>query len=83
MARQLKDPYSAKYTFEEPRKGMCKDGLLLGGEKHYGYIVPVTINAKNSYGGYTGNELHYFFFSEGRFGDATSLLSSGMAMFLE
>lgn len=52
----LKDPESARYDFfERPKPGW--NGL--GGAK-FGYIVCANINAKNSYGGYTGNRLSYF-----------------------
>jgi hypothetical protein len=47
----LKDPVSAQYRFSEPRKGLLKPW---SGGKFYGYLVLTAINAKNSYGGYTG-----------------------------
>lgn len=53
----LKDPESAKYKFEKPIKGWYGKTLsnLAGPRKiDYGWIVLVRVNAKNSYGGYTG-----------------------------
>jgi hypothetical protein len=56
MAQRLKDPYSAQYQFlSQPRTAW--NGI--GGLK-YGYAVCVLINAKNSFGGYTGSQLSYF-----------------------
>ena len=46
----LKDPGSARYKFAAPHKGWCK----FNGKVNYGWIVDYTVNAKNSYGGYTG-----------------------------
>ncbi|HCD8204972.1 TPA: hypothetical protein ND709_004620, partial [Klebsiella michiganensis] len=50
MSARLKDPYSARYDFNEPFKGWCKSGFTT----YYGWLVPFTLNAKNSYGGYVG-----------------------------
>ena len=83
MSKLLKDPDSAKYTFGEPRKGMVQDGFLRGGTKYYGYIVPTEINAKNSYGGYTGGKLYYFMLSGGLVWDASSSMASGNGTFAE
>jgi hypothetical protein len=76
MSRRLKDPHSAVYTFHPARKGIGQDGLLRGAKRYYGYIVPVDINAKNSYGGYAGTQKFYFFFMPtlGRFSECTSEL---------
>lgn len=52
----LKDPASANYTFlNEPRTGWNSFGGL-----KFGYVVCAYINAKNSFGGYTGNRMSYF-----------------------
>ena len=57
MADLLKDPYSARY----------EDTRLLGpgwykslNDLYAGYVVCSQINAKNSFGAYTGRQLHYF-----------------------
>lgn len=81
--RMLNDPYSAVYNFGTPRKGVAQDGIALGGKKHFGWIVPVTINAKNDFGAYTGERSHYFFIAEGQVGDITGLKSAGMARFVD
>lgn len=67
MASSLKDPESARYTFEPTFKGYSQDGSMAasGGKVTYGYVAPVLVNAKNSYGGYTGNHQYVFMFSNG------------------
>lgn len=66
-SRQLKDPDSATYTFMgAPQKGHVYiwrglvGGLLTGHVLEFGYKGDVGINAKNSYGGYTGMQRHYY-----------------------
>lgn len=55
MEAKLKDPDSAKYRFGQPRKGYANKGMALGGQVIFvGYVVPFQVNAKNSFGGYTG-----------------------------
>jgi hypothetical protein len=83
MSNTLKDPYSAVYTFSTPRKGVGQDGLLRGGKKYFGWIVPTQINGKNSYGGYVGNQQYYFFFANGRVGDVTSSMAMQMVKFVD
>ncbi|WP_343590149.1 hypothetical protein [Paracidovorax wautersii] len=51
----LKDPESARYRFEKPMRAYKNDGLIRGGKVIWvGYLVPVYVNAKNGFGGYTG-----------------------------
>ena len=83
MSMALKDPDSAKYNFGEPRKGMTQDGWAVGGKKHFGYIVPTMINAKNSFGGYVGAKQYYFLFSEGQVMEVTQMINTGMGELLE
>ena len=65
----LKDPYSAKFHFNEHSDYSKMDAL----PKNYFSSEPVLVwrtiiqcNAKNSYGGYTGYKLHYFWWKHGR-----------------
>jgi len=56
MAQQLKDPYSAQYDcLNQPIRAW--NGWR-GVE--FGYAVCVNINAKNSFGAYTGSSPYYF-----------------------
>ncbi|MDP2150050.1 MAG: hypothetical protein Q8K13_10460 [Parvibaculum sp.] len=58
----LKDPYSAIIKVGEPFKSSCSLGAF---GRHYAWAVPVTYNAKNSYGGYVGEQREYWFFRHG------------------
>ena len=83
MSSSLKDPESARYKFEVPVKGFSRDGFLNGGKKHFGWFVPTSINAKNSYGAYAGEESYVFFFFEGMILDVTEGLKYGMAKYIK
>lgn len=62
----LKDPDSALYQFETPYQGFTYKNPLRGGGLGYaGWIVAVSVNAKNSYGAYTGYERKKFLFRDG------------------
>ena len=56
----LKDPDSARFRFHEPVKGSMGRGLLK--PKVHGWIVKMLVNAKNSYGGYTGEHPHWYLY---------------------
>ncbi len=63
---RLKDPYSADYNIGQPQEGYMKDAIIFGGRLHCGYVVDVSVNAKNSYGGYTGFQNYKFIISQKR-----------------
>ncbi|MBA5234749.1 hypothetical protein H2Y56_21960 [Pectobacterium aroidearum] len=63
---RLKDPDSAKYRFSEPRKAFTE------ATRHFAYVVPVAVNAKNSYGGYTGFKMYYLSYYGSDFKDVTT-----------
>lgn len=51
----LKDPESAQYRIGYVGKAHCNKGTLWGGDvTWFGYAANVYVNAKNSYGAYTG-----------------------------
>ena len=55
FSRFLFDPYSAVYRIGQPYKGyLGKPPILGGGPDKFGYLVDVSVNAKNRYGGYVG-----------------------------
>ena len=66
----LKDPYSAHIDIQAPEKFWYQEPALAdgwtGGQRHAGWMVRVLVNAKNSYGGYVGNETYGFFFQNSR-----------------
>jgi hypothetical protein len=60
---KLKDPESARYVqFSKPRK----EWAVADSQPIYGWSVCATINAKNSYGGYSGAQVYWFFFRDGK-----------------
>ena len=63
--KRLKDPYSAQYEFQKPYKGYVAQSPLMGGNTYYGYMCNVSVNAKNSYGGYTGISEYKFLVNNG------------------
>jgi len=63
----LKDPESARYRFGTPKKAYVNEGLAYGGGvAWYGWLVDVAVNAKNSFGGYTGAKPYVALFKNGR-----------------
>lgn len=69
----LKDPYSAQYRFSEPYKAYLRAAPIVGGNpKTFGYIAEVGVNAKNSYGGYTGEKQYRIFIRNGSVIDEVS-----------
>ena len=75
----LKDPYSAQYKFMPTFKGYSQDGPWSpsGGAVFFGWVSPVLVNAKNSYGGYTGDQKYVFLFSGGVMNDVTAMSQFG------
>jgi len=64
---ELKDPYSAHYTFHDPVPGKVFHDInpydyTRGGHYEYGWLCFFEVNAKNSYGGYAGNEQGFWVF---------------------
>ncbi|MBP7508267.1 MAG: hypothetical protein KA807_10620 [Prolixibacteraceae bacterium] len=53
LGKGLFDPYSAVYAYSKPEKFVYQ-GI-------FGYRVFASINAKNRFGGYVGEEMHMFF----------------------
>lgn len=69
MSERLIDPYSAIYSCSTPVKSWATGGMGGGenvkfGRTYFGYASVCTINAKNKFGGYTGNEEYLFMISE-------------------
>lgn len=62
----LKDPYSAQIQYAHVYRGWVKEPLLNGGKLHYGYVLDVSVNAKNSFGGYVGATNFKFIFRENK-----------------
>lgn len=62
LRNRLKDPDSAKIAVGEGYLGQCQIGIY---GPFYGWRVPVDYNAKNSYGGYVGEQRIYYWFAQG------------------
>ena len=61
MTRILKDPESAQFrNYSIPKKDWLS--TIVPKNFYFGWLVCVDINAKNSYGGYTGVKPYYFIF---------------------
>jgi hypothetical protein len=64
---ELRDPYSAHYRFTDPRKAFFTNGFDVSkgaGVTGVGYAEIVYVNAKNGFGGYTGEQPMFFTISE-------------------
>ena len=79
MAKTLKDPESARYAeFSTPRK----EHAIANRRAIYGYSSCVQVNAKNSYGGYTGNQQFWFFFQNGQIARAQNVTTGFNIIYL-
>jgi hypothetical protein len=55
ISSMLRDPESARFVFGEPVKAWGNNGLIQGGNVTFiGYVIPIAVNARNGFGGYTG-----------------------------
>lgn len=68
LSDRLKDPDSAKFTFLTPSKAWCQSGFTYA----YGWLIPLTVNAKNSFGGYTGKKPMAYMYTNGVYRDFTA-----------
>lgn len=63
----LKDPDSMKSISAGPvRDGVCNTTGLNIGPMFRGWVIPISYNAKNSYGGYVGQSETYVWFQNNR-----------------
>ena len=65
LNKRLKDPRSAQYEWGRFYKDWVRRSLIDGREMIFGYRLDVSVNAKNSYGGYTGFKEYIFMFYDG------------------
>ncbi|MGE6696365.1 hypothetical protein ACQKH5_01650 [Hyphomonas sp. NPDC076900] len=62
----LKDPASAQFRIGYVGKAYCNKGYMLGGDVIWtGYAANIYVNAKNSYGGYTGFQPYTLLWRDG------------------
>lgn len=62
----LKDPSSAEYDWGTVQRGYVRTAPIEGGKLIWGYKLDAQINAKNSFGGYTGFKPYVFMFKNGQ-----------------
>lgn len=65
LGSHLKDPDSARIEWGPFGQAWIFRGLVNGGF-HYGYGLLANVNAKNSFGGYTGKQPFFFFYRDGQ-----------------
>lgn len=65
----LKDPGSAQFRWLEPEKMRWRANAF--SEWRYGWNVKIWVNAKNSYGGYTGEQPYWLTYLDGKLVDVT------------
>lgn len=78
MSKSLKDPDSARYS---EFRSLANDLKIVDMKRRIavlGYSTCVDINAKNSYGGYTGAKRHWFLIRDGQVVDNLSPETSGL-----
>lgn len=77
----LKDPESRRVEWGQSGRVWVWTGLVGGGTK-YGYGLEGDVNAKNSFGGYTGSKPYLFFFRDGVLNNAGQITQGGMHGFV-
>jgi PBP1b-binding outer membrane lipoprotein LpoB len=75
---RLKDPESAKYYFGSVGRGYIVGSRIQGRKLEAGYLLDVSVNAKNSYGGYTGAKPYKFLFRNDQVVQVLEIQPSGM-----
>jgi hypothetical protein len=74
----LRDPWSAHYQFTAPQKGWAGGNALVTIKTRYGWIVGVSVNAKNGFGGYTGWKQYSFLVTGGQVLDISTCIMTGL-----
>lgn len=65
LSTRLKDPGSAQYQWGSVYQGWMRHARIHGAGVVFGYILNVSINAKNSFGAYNGFKPYEFVFHNG------------------
>ncbi|MNJ32305.1 hypothetical protein D3C77_269670 [compost metagenome] len=76
----LKDPSSAQYRFSKIEQGYIIGSAFEGKPLFAGYIITANVNAKNSFGGYTGSQGYQFLFQNGKLVKGLQLSPTGVHM---
>jgi hypothetical protein len=65
LKRVLKDPDSAKVDWSSVTPGWMREAPIHGGSVKFGYVLNASVNARNSYGAYSGYKPYMFIFFNG------------------
>ncbi len=82
LLRALKDPESRRVEWGPSGRAWYWHGIVGGGHK-FGYATLASVNAKNSFGGYTGSKPYFFFFRDGQLVTAHEYYSSDVCGLVE
>lgn len=74
----LKDPESARYSFGTVYRGYVVGSVFEGRKVEGGFLLDVTVNAKNSFGGYVGPKPYRFLLRNDRLIGGWEVGSSGI-----
>jgi hypothetical protein len=74
----LKDPDSARYSFGTVYRGYVVGSAFEGRKVEGGFLLDVTVNAKNSFGGYVGAKPYRFLIRNDRLIGGWEIGASGM-----
>lgn len=74
----LKDPESARYSFGSVYRGYAVGSVFEGRKVEGGYMLDVSVNAKNSFGGYVGAKAYRFLLRNDRIISGWDLGNSGI-----
>lgn len=77
LGKVLKDPASAQVSFGRVYQGYYTSAPISGSKISAGYMLDALVNAKNSYGGYTGAKPYRFLFRSGVLINAWKVTQSG------
>ena len=81
ISSALRDAGSAQYRFGNCAPLAAHSIPILGIPIQYGYAIPVEVNAKNAYGGYTGFTPYFVLIRNGEVIRRTSLQDGAMLPF--
>lgn len=79
LDRSLKDGPSARMKFGALVRGYVREGSLFDEKVRNGWVILVDVNAKNSFGAYTGWQTRYIFLVAGVGKDITELVERRFA----
>lgn len=80
ISRTLKDPYSAVYVFDQsPQKRIARGGSPYGPFSIV-WTVELSVNAKNSYGGYIGDHRYTCYFIDRKITECADYTQANLDM---